>query len=359
NLPDVAVDAAYACAPQAGPLGWSPWSGSLPAAALNAVWGSTARDVWAVGDYGTAVHWDCATWSRVSLPAPISDLRGVWGSSSADVWAVGHRTNQSPMGTVFHWDGVSWSLSIDVTATFAVTGLRADLNAVWGASADDVWAVGGGGFWDGVGFREYCDPLILHWDGMAWSRVAGPKSASGWVLRAIAGISSTDVWAVGYRCYGGHSTNDEVLHWDGQLWSEVLTGLPDYSRLTAVAAALGWSVWAAGDFQWDGGSAHLARWGGSAWTVDPNEPDINPAVNAPTISSLWAGGATVGWAVGAYGLVLGWDGNQWTRTASGTVLDLRGVWGSSAKEAWAVGGTSSTSRGITTSSGIVLHYVGQ
>jgi hypothetical protein len=330
---DAAVDVAHACAPHGGPLGWSPWSGNLPAAALNAVWGSSARDVWAVGDNGTAVHWDCATWSGVPTPAPISDLRGVWGSSSTDVWAVGGLP--FTQGRVFHWDGTSWSLSL--SAPFPP-----ELNAVWGASADDVWAVGGNGFVTSSGLQNHCDPAMLHWDGRAWSRVATPSSSAGWVLGAISGTSSVDVWAVGHKCFAGHNTSfPEALHWDGHSWSEVLTGL-QYAGLSAVSATSGSNVWAGGDVSWDGGVAHLARWNGSAWTVDPTASD--------TVSSIWAGNPTMGWAVGVNGLVVGWDGNQWTRTASGTAFDLHGVWGSSAKEAWAVGGASS---------GIVLHYQGQ
>ncbi|MCW5832120.1 MAG: hypothetical protein KIS78_06675 [Labilithrix sp.] len=114
---------------------------------LHAVWGSSATDVWAVGDRGAVRHWTNATpkrWAIVDVPTE-SDLRAVWGSGPSDVWVVGDA------GTILHFDGETWE---PATAAFPL-GLTPNLRGVWGSSADDVWIVG--------------DSVVLHSTGKAKS----------------------------------------------------------------------------------------------------------------------------------------------------------------------------------------------
>ena len=59
---------------------------------LHGVWGSGPKDVWVVGDAGTILHFDGATWTKATAAFPLGkkpDLRGVWGSGPNDVWVVG------------------------------------------------------------------------------------------------------------------------------------------------------------------------------------------------------------------------------------------------------------------------------
>ncbi len=52
------------------------------------VWGTSASDVYAVGVWGTILHYDGTAWNDVGDPN-MSLLYGVWGTSSGDVHAVG------------------------------------------------------------------------------------------------------------------------------------------------------------------------------------------------------------------------------------------------------------------------------
>jgi hypothetical protein len=63
------------------------------------VWGSSGRDVFAVGFDGTILHYDGAAWSVMSSSID-RDLRGVWGSTGCDVFAVGYA------GTILHHGGI-------------------------------------------------------------------------------------------------------------------------------------------------------------------------------------------------------------------------------------------------------------
>ena len=65
------------------------WDNPLPRGnALNAVWGAGPADVFAVGDYGTILHYDGTAWKKMTS-GTTNRLWGVWGSSSQDVFAVG------------------------------------------------------------------------------------------------------------------------------------------------------------------------------------------------------------------------------------------------------------------------------
>jgi hypothetical protein len=61
---------------------------------LQDLWGTSATDVFVVGENGVVLHYDGAEWTGSSQ----SDrtLLGVWGPSPGDVFAVGNA------GTILH-----------------------------------------------------------------------------------------------------------------------------------------------------------------------------------------------------------------------------------------------------------------
>jgi hypothetical protein len=89
-----------------------------------------------VGIGGRIYHFNGTAWS--SVPSGTTDtLYGVWGSSASDVWAVGGGTK----GRVLRYTGSAW--------TDVPSGTTKYLNAVSGASGSGPWAVGR----DGVAIR--------------------------------------------------------------------------------------------------------------------------------------------------------------------------------------------------------------
>jgi hypothetical protein len=68
--------------------------------------------------------------------------------------------------------------------------------------------------------------MILYWNGLSWSQVTSPNKCTGTAassfLQAVAGFSSTDIWAVGsYNCSGIEQTL--TMHFDGSSWKIVLS----------------------------------------------------------------------------------------------------------------------------------------
>ncbi len=108
---------------------------------MHAVWGSSASDVFAVGDCGGIVHFDGSKWDEMDSTTR-AHLRGVWGRGPDDVYAVGDES------AVLHWDGSEWR---DMAPLPFATGLR----GVWGTD-HELFATGG-------------QALVFHFDGVNWS----------------------------------------------------------------------------------------------------------------------------------------------------------------------------------------------
>ena len=195
----------------------SAWS-SVPAGALDDVactcslsWvaGRAGNDLWAGGI--PLLRWDGTAWSQATANAGQSETAAS-ASSTSNVWAVGSfRVCGGESGcfqgpTAARFDGTSWSGSAPANPSGTES-----LDGVAAFAANDVWAVGFSG--------AVARTLAEHWNGSAWSVVAtaNGNAASGGtnVLRAVAGVSGVDLWAVGsYLDAGGH-TLTLVEHYTG------------------------------------------------------------------------------------------------------------------------------------------------
>ncbi len=121
SLPTQPVDPGAASA-------WSMIYPSLTNADLRDAWGLDADDMWAVGEYGTIVHYDGARCSVVESSTD-EDLVAVHGRARDDVWCVGGRQ-------VLHWNGIRWRVVFEGPDPIIM------LSTIWCAGPDDVF-VGG------------------------------------------------------------------------------------------------------------------------------------------------------------------------------------------------------------------------
>lgn len=140
---------------------WGVVSLPLPSLAvlpgLQGVWGSSASDVYAVGN-DLILHYDGKDWSRTELATGVAPLLEVWGSSGNDVFAVGS------WGVILHYDGQSWS------EMPAPGGWGGSLTGIWGTSRTDVFAVGAG-------------RGLMHYDGTSWGTAElGPEVTDIWTM---------------------------------------------------------------------------------------------------------------------------------------------------------------------------------
>jgi hypothetical protein len=151
--------------------------------ALLSVWGSSEGDVWAVGGpLGNAgfealvLRFDGTTWHRLT-PGGAASFWWVHGTSASDVWLVGEK------GRITHWDGAAFRE--------IASGTDATLFGVWAASPDDAWAVGGS-----PDQPSATNDVVLHWDGSAWTPEALPERKKA-ALFKVWGSSKDDIYVVG------------------------------------------------------------------------------------------------------------------------------------------------------------------
>ncbi|GAA3509354.1 hypothetical protein FHR32_005689 [Streptosporangium album] len=88
------------------------------------------------------------------------------------------------------------------------------LSDVAGVSATDVWAVGQQSVWDIWQSRG----AITHWDGVSWTEVGIRNDPTGaGLLRSVAAASATEMWAVGE----GHDSLPYLARGDGAAFDRV------------------------------------------------------------------------------------------------------------------------------------------
>ena len=56
-----------------------------------------------------------------------------------------------------------------------------------------------------------------------------------------------------------------------------------------------------------------------------------------TLRGVWGSSIDDVWAVGDNGSIQHWNGTTWSKSTSGTMVPLRGVWGTNATSVWIVG----------------------
>jgi hypothetical protein len=133
---------------------------------LFGIWGSSATDIFvAAGQIdnaldGAVYHYDGAKWSlSTTIPKKDAYTRRqafkVWGSGPTDVWVVG------TFGMAMHYDGATWT-DIRPEPVNATT----TLTTISGCGTDLAYAVGGFG-----------NALVGRWDGAAWSDDSPPPQA--------------------------------------------------------------------------------------------------------------------------------------------------------------------------------------
>jgi hypothetical protein len=268
-----------------------------------------------------------------------ADLTEVWGSSPTDVFTVGEDDNDPAPGgasLILHYDGVGWSRQLKLPSI----GLR----SVWGTSATNVFA---------VGFDFLASAAkILHFDGTGWQDVPGLGSTSEqFALAGVWGSSATDVFAVG-SAFDGEFERALIFHFDGFSWQRMPVEGSVSPALSDVWGSSSRDVYAVGrDDEVDPATGVVLHFDGSTWSPVLQEESL-------ALSSVWASSATDVFACGfevkelndgtfeVKGTVRHFDGSAWSRMPLPTDRLLQEIWGTSAADVFAVG------------DGVVLHYDG-
>jgi hypothetical protein len=152
----------------------------------------------------------------------------VAAQSSSSAWAVGpHPTAVRPeKAVVAHWNGAAWT-------TFSPAGLlRLSSLAAVAAFPGGAWAVGESGLTDHGDGGGTPEQFLVRLTGTTMRRVPVPEPANG-ALEDVAATSAANAWAGGY--IGGVSGGAPLLlHWNGTAWTR--TPLPSTAGRARAAA---------------------------------------------------------------------------------------------------------------------------
>jgi hypothetical protein len=174
-------------------------------------------DVWVFGSGLGALHYNGRTWTPAASGRGLEDGSGL---SASDIWAFDG-------ADVAHWNGSTWSRTSVASLLPAKQLLNnPGLTGIYEQSRHSVYAIANGYEQDANG------PLaILHWNGSAWSKVAGRGLGYGYDY----GLSSDGhggLWLPTAICCGlGH-----LLHYSaGHLTQAGLPGGLGWIEVNAVA----------------------------------------------------------------------------------------------------------------------------
>lgn len=289
----------------AAPSDWQVIHEELDAALLS-IWGTSSSDVWAVGgDMGDGsgplvLHYDGSEWQRMLTGQEAGTLWWVFGFEDGPLYMGGEG------GVILRYQ--------DDRFTRLQTPGQDTVFGIWGASPNDLWAVGGASESEG---------------GFAW-RLSGndtwqPEQSVPSEVTAVAAIwkvfgsSGSDAWLVG--------SNGVSLHWDGNSLSPGDTG---------VGSSL-FTVHAAGD--------RYAAVGGLASGIiveyDEGEwQNVTPDPLPVALSGVYLDDEGGGFAVGSLGAVYRRDTDGWHEEDTRVSVDgnLHSVWLDPEGGIWAVGG---------------------
>jgi hypothetical protein len=268
---------------------------------LTAVAFTSADNGWAVGQAGTLLRYDGTGWELFDSPTNKS-LNGVSLISESDGWIVGESR------TFLRWNGAQW---LPVVAQGSLSDFAYDVSMV---DEDDGWAVGN---------------KIWRWNGVEWAQMPKPVP---FTLNRVSMLSATDGWILGQA--------GAVLRWNGEVWAT--------APVPAANSNIGIHLFAP-DNGWIVGSGSLLRWNGTAWhshgpLSGPPRGTLYNDVQFISPSAAWA----VGQIDQMRSVIAYWNGRQWINQFVPSNMKLESVSMISETEGWAVG-----------AAGVTLHWDGQ
>lgn len=265
---------------------WS-CSESVTMNTLTSIWGGSADDVDAMGNWGRIATRDSSGWTLCG-DDPFYMI-WTWQTGEDDAW--GYTTDWSEGSIQFYqWDGLVWNeRDVDVPTS---------VNSVWFENGSTGWAVGDGGG-------------VFRFDGTFWSTYS---SGTTYNLNDVHGIDASHVWAVG--------ESGSIVFFDGTSWAVQTSGTTD--DLAAVWAGAADEAWAAAEW------GDMVHYTGGAWTA-------GYVTGMSEMYDLHGFATDDVWAVGYTGDAWHWNGTDWTEFSTGVSDTLYSVWGAATDDIWAVG----------------------
>ncbi len=244
--------------------------------------------------------------NKVSLTVEIDNIYyPISGSVMADSWQVVPATKSNESDHPYEpWDhGNGWFYSCYADVTDLVIDTLRDVHGY-----DISQFNGNATYW--IGHAEESESLVID-D----------------ILQGIWGNSATDIYVVG--------DSGTIMRYSDTGWDTVAVGATDEDLKDVWCFPTG-EVWTVGDSYRIGGTNYYtilhSTDNGTSW--EDGDGGITGGVD---LKGIWASLASNVFAVGSSGRILRYNGSTWTVQTTPRTEILRGVWGSSDTDVWAVG----------------------
>jgi hypothetical protein len=290
---------------------WTRMNQSLDTGILQAVWGTSPNDLFVGSNNGVILHYDGAKWTS-SDELSEGYITGILGFSANNIYAI------SNIGQIFRFDGTRWSLNEDLG------DYNLWLTGIWGDAADNIY----------VSVKSLSSAaedlyLVYHYDGTSWTgmKVVFDGVPCNVGLNGIWGTSSDNLLVVGglglIARYDGHQWTDEGI-FGGQHLYEISGSA---NGIVAV-----------------GQIGTIVYYDGTEWSLVCNQ-------FAWDMHCIWGSSANDIFAAGDHGEAIHYNGTEWTKMGdTGVDHTIRGIWGTSSSNVYAVGGISQA--------GFIIRYDG-
>lgn len=293
---------------------------------LYATFGVAPNNHWALGAQGITARYS-AGWTSATEPVfqnytvraitgvatnlfAIDSFGGVSAYTVAGGWQLASRIQTDDMegiglvGSSLYTvgrnpGGTGFIMKVDAAQRLReVNNAPAGLRAIAGGSTSDIWAVGDSG-------------LVYQYTGSGWSSRSSGSLAP---LNAVAAVGDQDAWFAG--------STGTLLHYLNGTVQPVASGAT--GTLASLFALSPTNLWAVGS------SGQILRYNGTAWSTVPSPTTQNlTSVHGLTSNQLWA--------VGENGTILQWNGTTWSALPSPVLANLRSVSAAGLNEVWIVG----------------------
>ncbi len=157
-------------------------------------------------------------------------------------------------------------------------------------------------------------------------------------LFGVWGTDQNNVYAIG-NIYNPDSTTQgtNIMHWDGVKWNSEKYWEGDISAIYGFSRN---DVWVAGEKIVDPNNYPLfGHWDGEKWSS-------TILGFQGWLRGLWGTSSMNLFAVGGNGMILHFDGSTWSQMTSGTTVSLWDIWGGSENQIYASGYDESLGRGV-------------
>lgn len=287
----------------------------LPDNSSGELWGADNGELFVADFDGNIHHYDGSGWSSAFLSA--DGVRGVCGSGVSDVYAFDHE------GLIFHYDGADWSTArpdstLQIQSSWKATGGPLYIATWTGALAWDGIALQpvdfgfefrANGFLGNasqaycVGYRPDANTVeVLRLDGAGWTSVAS-------IDNSVDAVSVTNNGAIVM------AAQDGVWIFEGGRKERILEQKPYYSDQGRI-----YDVWGTPELGLYAVGSAARRYQNGEWTdLDKESITDRPAY------AIFGTSAGDLYAVGD-GMILRYDGTEWTWESGGFQKTLVGVW---------------------------------